>query len=170
MNFNKNMTTVRFVAYGCGAQNKNTNMIKSSCFKPDHVSRINIPYSRSFFLPPDRVFDLIEKEIKKKETNRTPEQYIEVLERHGTVKRFENVYDWKPELKKVIPKIRLWHCQFQHSKRFYIKRHHNKIVIRGESHYNDDLGVYKPVMKKKTIVNVIPECIDKYRAVVKKLN
>ncbi|CAG4975957.1 unnamed protein product [Colias eurytheme] len=86
--FNENITTVRLVADGCGAQNKNTTMV-GMCSNwlnrcaPQHITSVELvfPVPGHSFLPPDRVFGLIEKEIKNMEIILTPDQYIEVFEK-----------------------------------------------------------------------------------------
>ncbi|KAG8244508.1 hypothetical protein J6590_022442 [Homalodisca vitripennis] len=55
------------------------------------------------FLPPDRVFGLIEKDLKKKDTILQPKEYEEVLGKHGTIHHVGVtilVKDWKSESEK----------------------------------------------------------------------
>lgn len=56
-------------------------------YAPDHVTCIEItfPVVVHSFLSPDRVFGLIEKDLKKKATILQPEEYEEVLGKHGIV-------------------------------------------------------------------------------------
>lgn len=122
--FDVNIITVRLVADGRGAQNKNTTMVvmcstRLNRFAPQHIKSVELifPVPGHSFLPPDRVFGLIEQEIKKIEVILSPNQYIEVFERYGTVKCLDDVYDWKSEIEKVLRPPRNWHIQFQQSKR-----------------------------------------------------
>lgn len=174
--FDDIITTVRLVADGCGAQNKNTTMVGMCStwlnrFAPQHIKSVELifPVPGHSFLPPDRVFGLIEQEIKKMEVILSPNQYIEVFERYGTVKRFDDVYDWKSEMEKVLRPPGNWHFQFQQSKRFYFKRNNKNITVRGECHYTADLGVYRSVMKtRKSIHDINPTRVNKNSVVVKK--
>ncbi|KAJ8720999.1 hypothetical protein PYW08_006464 [Mythimna loreyi] len=66
---NENVKTVRLVADGCGAQNKNSIMI-GMCAKwltqaPRHIKTVELVFliPGHSFIPPDRVFGLVEKEI-----------------------------------------------------------------------------------------------------------
>lgn len=87
------------MADGCGAQNKNSIMI-SMCAKwltqaPLHIKTVELvfPISGHSFIPPDRVFGLVEKEIKRIETILKPVEYVEVFEKYGTVMLLNNVKD-----------------------------------------------------------------------------
>lgn len=70
---------------------------------PPHIKKIELifPIPGHSFIPPDRVFGLIEKEIKHMENIVQPEEYIEVYKNYGTVILFDNVMDWKSALNGV---------------------------------------------------------------------
>lgn len=55
-------------------------------------------------MPPDRVFGRVEKEYRKKEVIISPEEYYNVLQNHGTVRKIGkdwNVCDYKLYSKKT---------------------------------------------------------------------
>ncbi|CAH2088243.1 unnamed protein product [Euphydryas editha] len=87
----RTVDTVRLFADGCGGQNKNTTMI-GMCSKflfthaPRSLKKIEIifPIVGHSFLPPDRVFAKIEKTLRKKEIITDPQQYVDILQVHGT--------------------------------------------------------------------------------------
>lgn len=70
--FDPSITTVRLFADGCGGQNKNTNtmgMLASWLLEesPQHIKKVEwiFPIVGHSFIPPDRIFGLIERDIKK---------------------------------------------------------------------------------------------------------
>lgn len=76
---------------------------------PTHIKKIELvfPIPGHSFIPPDRVFGLIEKEIRYMENIITPEEYIDVY--HGTLVHFDNVLDWKSALNGVMRPPGNWH-------------------------------------------------------------
>lgn len=76
---------------------------------PEEITSIEItfPIVGRSFLPPDRVFGLIEKDLRKKDTILKPEQYEEILGKHATVHKVGvtvPVYNFKHEAEKVQKK------------------------------------------------------------------
>lgn len=57
------------------------------------------PVTSHSFMPPDRVFVVIEREIKKKDTIVQPDEYLKIFSYHATVMKIGNeeclVYNWK---------------------------------------------------------------------------
>lgn len=159
--------TVRLVADGCSAQNKNSIMI-SMCSKwlvshaPAHVTSIELvfPIVGHSFLPADRVFGVIEKKIRRTEVVVKPEEYVEIFKQSATVFHLGQdckVLDWKNAAESVIKPVGKWHFQFLKCKRFHLKRSAGNVLIKGEVHYKNDLGSFKGFAKKgKSSININP--------------
>lgn len=71
--FDPSVTKINLFADGCGGQNKNTTMMTMLAYwllkeSPENIKKIELtfPIVGHSFIPPDRVFGLIEKEVKKK--------------------------------------------------------------------------------------------------------
>jgi len=152
-------TKVKCFADGCGGQNKNTILIAMLAKwlmsdAPKQISSIEItfPMVGHSFLPPDRVFGLIEKNLRKKDTILKPEQYEEILAKHGTVHKVGvtvPVYDFKSESEKVQKKPGNWHFRFNPSKRIILKKNKDKtaVVVKGEVAYRTDTCTFRQVTK-----------------------
>ncbi|CAF4933893.1 unnamed protein product [Pieris macdunnoughi] len=110
--------TLRLVADGCGAQNKNSIFIGMCCVwlwnAPNNIKNIELvfPIPGHSFLPADRVFGNVERELKRKEVIVQPEEYHNIFNKYGLVVQMEMVYDWKNALHDVIKPPGLWHFQF----------------------------------------------------------
>lgn len=83
---------LRLFCDGCGGQNKNSHIIHALLFwlvnkSPEHIEEINITYPvrGHSFLPADRVFGRVEKEIKTVPVITKKEEYVEIYKNHGTV-------------------------------------------------------------------------------------
>lgn len=88
----------------CAGQNKNATMI---AYLLKYVnSKMNVFREVSFtfpirghsYMPPDRVFGRVEKEIRRKECIASPEGYYEIMQRHGRLHKLGKkwqVYDYK---------------------------------------------------------------------------
>lgn len=113
-------------------------------------------------MPPDRVFGLIERDLKKIETIIQPEEYYNVLEKHGTVLKISTdfeVFDWKTPAQTVMKPPGNWHFRFAPSKRFIITRSNiptASALIRGEATYMVDTGTAKKVFRPTMDVNSVP--------------
>lgn len=125
--------TLRLVADGCGAQNKNSIFIGMCCVwlcnAPGHIKNIELVFlvPGHSFLPADRVFGNIERELKRKEVIVQPKEYHDIFSNYGTVVKMEMDYDWKGALHDIVKPPGQWHFQFAQSKRFFIKRFGNKV-------------------------------------------
>lgn len=176
LSINETVDTIRLIADGCGAQNKNSIMIGMCATwllknAPRHIKMLEIvfPVPGHSFLPPDRVFGNIEKDLKKMEEIVSPEEYINVFNKYGTVVRLDNVMDWKSALQNVIRPPGGWHFQFAQCKRFHLKRTNNNILVRGEVNYASDIGVYKSILKKrKSLIDMNPRQIEKKKVTIKR--
>ncbi|XP_041362797.1 uncharacterized protein LOC121378605 [Gigantopelta aegis] len=89
---------LRLFSDSCYGQKKNINvlcMLFALCNNkyPNLTIDYHFPIKGHSFLPADRVFGRIEQEIRKKDTILMPEEYHEIISKHGTV----HVYgkDWK---------------------------------------------------------------------------
>lgn len=163
--------TIRLMCDGCGGQNKNTTLIGMCMYwlgNQTTVSRIEVifPIRGHSFIPPDRVFGNIEKEIRKREIILQPEEYLGIFSQFGTVLRVGNdvvVYDWKTELGNVMKPPGAWHFSFLKAKRMIIKRQKGgSVTIQGEVAYNLDVGMSRTVNKKaKSLSNLKPAVISK---------
>lgn len=87
------VNTVRLVADGCGGQNKNS-IVLTVClfwFNRTHtnITRMEIvyPITGHSFMPSDRVFGAIERDINKKDTIVRVEECHDSFSNHGTVKK-----------------------------------------------------------------------------------
>lgn len=161
---------LRLVADGCGGQNKNSTIITMLHhwlikFAPeDIIIELLFPMVGHSFLPPDRVFGFIERDLKKLEVIVRPEEFVDIFKNYGTVEQLGSdclVYDWKSECKIIMKPPQSWHFKFAPTKRFFLKKSGNRILIKGEVNYQSDLGQYKSITKKNQKaenirLNIIP--------------
>lgn len=60
------------------------------------MKELLFPMIGHFYLPTDRIFARIEKEVKMHEARENPNNYINILKKHGTIIHIPGiVYDWK---------------------------------------------------------------------------
>lgn len=168
--------TVRLIADGCGGQNKNSIML-AMCSKwlvesaPSNVKILELvfPIVGHSFIPPDRVFAQIEKEVRKRDTIVRPEEYLDIISQWSTVVRMGSmecqVYDFKSSMSSIMKDVGTWHFQFKKCKRFYIARSKNdgNVIIKGDVNYRISDGVYKKVTRKNKLAkdikpNIITKC------------
>lgn len=80
-----------------------------------HIKDIEMifPVTGHSFLPPDRVFALIERAIKKKEDIITPSEYEAIIKGNATIHRLTEVsiYDWNESSKDFLKGTQSWHFQ-----------------------------------------------------------
>ncbi|XP_044766265.1 uncharacterized protein LOC123322386 [Coccinella septempunctata] len=140
--FGPTVTVVRLMADGCSGQNKNTTLIGMCCKwlsekSPENIQNIEVifPVVGHSFLPADRGFGNIEKEIRKLEVITQPETYIELLSKNGTAVHLGencNVFDWKESISDVVRPTGTWHFSFKNTKRFLLKKcKTGNVLIRG---------------------------------------
>lgn len=167
-----NVKVIRLASDGCGGQNKNYFMIGMLGKwlldnSPKNIKHIEyfFPMVGHSFLPSDRVFGMIEREIKKCNTIISPDEYTDIFSRFGTVVPLAgNNFGWKEAVSKVLRPPAQWHFKFNQTKRFYLKRSQkgHDVKIKGEQHYRSDYGKYqricKPGLKYKdmNVPNQIP--------------
>ncbi|XP_046683195.1 uncharacterized protein LOC124369303 isoform X1 [Homalodisca vitripennis] len=158
--------TIRLVADGCGGQNKNSIVLTMCLFwfnrSPANINRMEIiyPITGHSFMPSDRVFGGIEREINKKEKIVKVEEYHESFSGHGTVKNlgehWEN-FDWKTQTKEYIKDTKDLHFKISRIRRLVLTKHRKPkcIKVQGEMTYLHDtaqaLKVNKPGKNLSTI-------------------
>lgn len=139
----QNCNLVRLFCDGCGGQNKNSYLIHMLMFwlarkAPQNINKVHLtfPVRGHSFLPADRVFGRIEKELKKQTVMTTKQEYIEVFSRHGEVKIIGQ--DWKlVDLKSLEGSLKKIN-QIQSLKRIEIRKKRGNLVdvqIRGLQNY-----------------------------------
>lgn len=170
-----NIHTVRLMCDGCGGQNKNTTLISMCCNwlsqqNPIKTIEIIFPVRGHSFIPPDRVFGHIERDIRKKEIILEPEEYLNIFSHYGTVLKVGEdvqIRNWKEEAAKFVKSPGQWHFAFSKMKRMIItKNSSGVVVVRGEANYKSNLGMGKSITKKgKSIPNMSPPIINKRNAV-----
>ncbi|CAK1584518.1 unnamed protein product [Parnassius mnemosyne] len=134
---------------------------------PDHVQIIEIvfPIVGHSFIPPDHVFAHVEKDVRKLECILRPEDYLEIIGTYSTIVRMGSdceVLNFKSGMSSVIKDVGSWHFQFKHCKRFLIQRSKEigNVVIQGEVHYTNNLGVLKKITRKnKKASDLNPEVL-----------
>ncbi|XP_061746904.1 uncharacterized protein LOC133545391 isoform X2 [Nerophis ophidion] len=98
---------------------------------PDLTIEYTFPVRGHSFLPADRAFGRIELDIRKKESVLLPEDYIDILQRHGRVHRYTQ--DWHCfDFKAAAGK----HCQYKRS----FKLSEAKSLLLGNDH-PDQVGI-----------------------------
>ncbi|CAH1973769.1 unnamed protein product [Acanthoscelides obtectus] len=122
-------------------------------------------------MPPDRVFGLIERVIKKNTTICEPEEYYKIIEEYSVLKvlgKDWHAYDWKAAVQNIIKPPGTWHFQFNPTKRFLITRDHSQKIalIQEEANYRINLGMARSVCKKsKRILSIAPKKLVSGRTV-----
>lgn len=151
-------TSVRLVADGCGGQNKNVNILSMctkwlACDAPKTVMNVDIiyPVTGHSFLPSDRVFGLIERDLKNNKTIIYKEDYHAVFEKYGTLKLIERDWtplDWKEKSKVCVKSASQLHFKISNCRRVMLRKTKSgKVVIRGEMAYNLQTGRERPIYK-----------------------
>lgn len=110
----ENVKVLRFFCDGCGGQNKNSFIIHtmiqwlySKSPKSLMEIQLHFPVRGHSFLPADRVFGRIEKNLKRIPVITKKEEYIEQISQHGDVQNFgekwnlEDIKSLSQDLKKL---------------------------------------------------------------------
>lgn len=161
---------IRLVADGCGGQNKNTilvGMVAKWLYDSQGIEQVEIvfPVTGHSFIPPDRVFALTEKTIRRLETIISPETYIDVMSSNATIRRAVTdipIFDWKTACKDVLKSTQQLHFQISKTKRIIIKKtEQGKILVRGEISYRNDTCNPLAITKRgKSIAGIMPDRIE----------
>lgn len=178
-------TVVRLISDGCGGQNKNTILLSMLCswFRnnaPANIKEIQLvfPITGHSFLPPDRVFANIEKDIRKSEVIVSPEEYVSKIARFATVLRLGDdvvVQDWKTATTEFMKKPGSLHFSIQSAKRIYFTKKtlcgSRTIVVQGENTYtlkSDLPASAKSITKRgQHLQNLVPQIIGKGNHIAK---
>lgn len=159
-NFADSVRKVNLFADGCGGQNKNTIVMSMLAYwlrneAPRNIQCIELifPIVGHSFIPPDRVFGLIEKDIKQKPVIVEPTEYEKIIGKYGTVRKLGihwQIQDWKKATKKVVKPPGSWHFEFNKAKRFIFVKDGktSNILVRGEPNYRCSVGKAKSICKK----------------------
>lgn len=154
------VTTVKLFSDGCGGQNKNTAMIGMISQwlltdAPANVKKVILyfPVVGHSFIPPDRVFGILEREFKSSSVILNPHEYEKFMLKHCTVIHLGEecqVHDWKKMIEATHKTTTNWHFQFQKAKKIVISRSKDKksALVRGEPHYVFEVGTPKSLLKK----------------------
>lgn len=148
---------IKLCSDGCGGQNRNSIVLGMVIWFLQEIAPKNIleielvfPVTGHSFLPSDRVFGRIEKELKKIPVITDPETYVTIFKEHSTVTKLADieVLDWKEASQKSLKSTGSWHIKFNEAKRFILRRKKNgTVLVQGEKFYNTDLGTAKHVFK-----------------------
>lgn len=164
---------IRLVSDGCAAQNKNSIMIGALCkwLTSDEASEIEcieliFPITGHSYLPPDRVFAVIEKKVRKMDTIINPEDYLQVIREIGTVRLVGSdvtVFDFKAAVNYVLKPTSTWPYQISKVKRVILQHKRGSIRWRGEFAYLHDAQTSVPIYvnKGKTMRNFTVSVIPK---------
>uniref|UniRef100_S4PMR1 DUF7869 domain-containing protein n=1 Tax=Pararge aegeria TaxID=116150 RepID=S4PMR1_9NEOP len=167
-NFEDTVSHIKLFCDGCGGQNKNSIVLGMLAYwlktkAPRHIKKLTLifPVVGHSFLPPDRVFGNIEREIRPLEVIVEPQTYFDIFKKYGTVLRLGSdfhFYDWKSSVKNVLKLPGSWHFQFNASKRFFLRKDkNNRIAIKGEPNYVSEVINYGNVCKRgKSFENIVP--------------
>ncbi|XP_050302158.1 uncharacterized protein LOC126740258 [Anthonomus grandis grandis] len=162
-NFENSVTKINLFADGCGGQNKNTIMMAMLAHwlqegAPKNIKCLELifPMVGHSFIPPDRVFGLVEKDIKKTPVIVEPCQYDDIIKKHATVRKLGvdwRLFDWKAETKRVVKNPSSWHFAFNKAKRFIFIRNNGTVLVQGEPNYRTNIGQPKGICKKNCKVS-----------------
>lgn len=156
------------MADGCGGQNKNIIFVSMvmywfSKYAPANIEDVCLifPVTGHSFIPPDRVFGQIEREVKRHEMILDPDELITIIANVGEVIQVSqsvNIYDFKSCIKGVIKQTQSWPFQISKVKRIMLKRkseNRSMIKIKGEPYYYHDVANYTSVcIRKKNLRDI----------------
>lgn len=148
---------------GCGGQNKNVQMLCMASWwlvnkAPKSVEGIQLvfPVTGHSFLPPDRVFGRIEKDIRKEEEILSPAEYHEIIGKHEIIVELGKdwkVYDWKKYAVERFKSAASLPFKISKTKIFEIRRSKldsKKVEIKAEQNYRNANSKFEAVCKKGT--------------------
>lgn len=127
----ENIKVLRLFCNGCGGQNKNSFIIHTFiqwlyAKSPNNLSEIQLhyPVRGHSFLPTDRVFGRIEKDLRRYAVITKKEEYVEKIGQHGVVHRIGKDWDLK-EIKGLSQNFKKMEG-IQKLKRIYIQKQVNR--------------------------------------------
>lgn len=171
------VTIVKLFSDGCGGQNKNTAMVGMISYwllteAPKCVKKVLLyfPIVGHSFIPPDRVFGILERDFKSVSEIISPDEYIKLINKHCTVVHLGQecpVKDWKQGIEETHKVTTQWHFKFQKSKKIAFSRSKDgkKILVQGEPTYVFEGGKRRSLLKRgkaltKTCVPEVPRGND----------
>lgn len=151
---------VRLFADGCGGQNKNVQVLCMASWwllnkAPKSVEAVQVvyPVTGHSYLPPDRVFGRIEKDIRKEEEILSPAEYKEIIEKHETVLELGKdwrVRDWKKYTSQRFKSAAALPFKISETKIFEIRKSFGglkTVEIKAEQHYRNAESKFGPACK-----------------------
>lgn len=112
------------------------------------------PVTGHSFIPPDRVFAQIEKQVRKLDTIINPEDYLKIIEAFSTIRRLGDdtpVYDFETAMQTVMRPIKDWPFSISQVKRIQVHRtpSTDTITLKGELFYKTDTAQCSSRLFKK---------------------
>ncbi len=141
---------------GCGGQNKNRHMIHALAFwlansTLEHLKCIELvfPVRGHSYLPADRVFGRVEKQMRRIKEVLLPSDYNKIYREHGEVREVNT--HWKIRQFKVLAQYMNACSGIQEAKRVVIKKlgNESEVGFKFEINYfqNDKSKKFTPIMK-----------------------
>lgn len=167
----KTYSSIRLVCDGCPGQNKNVNVLTALMVwlskAPDNITSIDLlfPVTGHSFMAADRVFGLIEKDIRRKKAIIDVNDYHEIFQRYGTIKKMGvhwKSYDWRKMATKFTKSSQQLHFKISKCRRIMLRRSckSKTILFRGQQSYNWSDGMEMQILKKNAkIENIRPPAI-----------
>ncbi|KAJ8873053.1 hypothetical protein PR048_026669 [Dryococelus australis] len=153
-------TTVRLFSDGCGRQNRNKTVIVMILHwflleAPLHIEKIEIwlPIVEHSFISTDRIFGHLERVFHSRSVIETPDEYVKVIKKHGTVTHLGEDYpvkDWKTCADEMLRNPATWYFQFQKAKKIVVtnSKTNTFALVCGEPFYNFESGQPKSLCKR----------------------
>lgn len=150
------ITKVRLFCDGCGGQNKNRHIIQSLAFWLANSDLENLQSIEMFFpvrghsyLPADRVFGRVEKQMRRIKEVILPSEYNAIYREHGVVKEVNS--DWLIRKFKDLASYMNACTGIQEAKRVIIKKMDRDVGFKFEFNYfhNDKTKKLTSIMKSK---------------------
>ncbi|KAJ8882578.1 hypothetical protein PR048_014389 [Dryococelus australis] len=108
---------------------------------------------RPSFIPPDRIFGHLERELLSHSVIGIPDKYMKVIRKRGTVTHLGEdcpVKDWKTYAGEKLINPATWHFQFQKAKKIVVTKSktNTSALVRGEPFYNFESMEPKSLCKR----------------------
>lgn len=123
---------------------------------PKSVERAQLvfPVTGHSYLPPDRVFGRVEKDIRKEEEILSPEEYHDIIRKHETIVKMGedwNVLDWKRYAEERFKSAASMPFKISDTKIFHIRRSitdPKSVQIKASKSYRKAKEKFEAVTKK----------------------
>ena len=150
----KTVKKLRLISDGCAGQNKNRNIVGMAMFylrslpkDLDITVELVFPVRGHSFLPCDRMFGNIEKELKKIDTIPNPSGCHQVIHKHCDVLKVigsdYSLLDWKEFTNRSLEKL----YKIQSAKRIVLSRSSDGIYLQMEEFYKSNTCIPTKVSK-----------------------